>query len=100
MSDGTLYEKIIHENVEKNFDIRLVLSIFKDIEYLHIRKYFQSFEGDFLPSKEGISMPASLDNVYKLLDSLIEICSKNESIDSISTHFTEKLNKLKNEQNS
>jgi hypothetical protein len=91
-----LYEKIIHENEEKGFQLRLTISEFRDIEYLHIRKYFLSYEGEFLPSKDGISMPATISNVYALLDGMIEICSKEESIDSISTHLENKLKELNN----
>jgi hypothetical protein len=94
MSDGTLYEKILFSNEDKNFDVRVVLSEFKGNEYLHVRKYFQSYEGDYLPSKEGISIPASLVNVYKLLDILIELCAMHESIEAINTHFSTRLKEL------
>lgn len=94
MSDKPLYEKIIHENEEKGFQLRLVINEFKGIEYLHIRKYFLSFDEGFQPTKEGISMPLSISNSYSLMDGLVEICSKLEDTESISHHFFELLEKI------
>lgn len=91
MSDQPLYEKIIHENEEKGFQLRLVINEFKGIEYLHIRKYFLSFDEGFQPTKEGISMPLSISNSYSLLCGLLEICSKLEDTEAISYHFSELL---------
>jgi hypothetical protein len=94
MSDE-LYDKLIYENMEKGYQLRLVVSDFRGIQYLHIRKYFLSYEGEWTASKEGISMAASITNTFALLDGLIEICSKEESIDSISKHFSDKIADLK-----
>lgn len=95
MTSESVYEKIIFENLEKGFQLRLSLSTFRDVEYIHLRKYFLSYEGEFIPSKEGASMPASIHNIYALLDGLIDICSKAESIDSIIEHFGNKISVLK-----
>ncbi len=88
---GPLYEKIIFENPEKGVQLRAVVSEFRDIEYFHLRKYYLSFEGEYVPTKEGVAMPVSLHNVYTLLDALIEICAKAESVDSITKHFQQKI---------
>ena len=93
-----LYESLIHENVEKGFQLKLVVNLFREVEYLHIRKYFLSFDEGYLPSKEGISMPCTLDNVYKLLDSLVEITAKAESLDSIKEHFDKITKRLEDER--
>ena len=82
-----LYEKLIFENLEKAFQVRLVVSLFKDVEYIHIRKYFLSFEGEWIPSKEGISIPLTIQNSYALLAGLAEISSKIEESNCISEHF-------------
>lgn len=97
MAEEVLYEKIISENLEKGSQLRLVLNEFRGIQYLHLRKYFLSYDEGFVPTKEGASMPATIAGVYALLDGLIEICSKEESIDSITEHFQEKIKALKNE---
>jgi hypothetical protein len=95
MSDDPLYEKIISENLDKGSQLRLVVSEFRDQQYLHLRKYFLSYEGEWVPTKEGASMPATIQSIYSLLDGLVEICSNEESIDAINNHFSEKLNELK-----
>jgi hypothetical protein len=89
-----LYEKIIYQNDEKHYQLRLVINVFREKEYLHIRKYFLSFDEGYIPSKEGISMELSISNSYSLMDGLVEICSKLEDIDAISDHFYELLEKI------
>lgn len=91
MSDP-IYEKILLENEEKAFQIRLVVSEFKEVEYLHLRKYFLSYEGIWTPSSEGVSMPLSIRNVFNLLDGLVDICAEAESSDVFNDYFKKKLN--------
>lgn len=95
MESEVEYEKTIYENLEKGYQLRLVVNEFRGVQYLHIRKYFLSYEGAWTPSKEGVSMAASLQNVFALLDGMIEISSKSESLDSITTHFEDKISQLK-----
>lgn len=72
------YEKLIYENTDKFYQLRLTISEFRDKYYVNIRKYFQTYEGDFSPSKEGVSMEASMGNISALLEGLLEIVSKEE----------------------
>lgn len=96
MSDDTpLYEKVLSENLEKGKQLRLVLSEFRDVQYLHIRVYYLDYEGNWKPTREGASMPATIASIYALLDGLIELCSKEESIDSVTKHFGQKINELR-----
>lgn len=88
MSDESLlYEKVINENLEKGFQVRLTVSVFRDVEYMHLRKYFLSFEGDWVPSKEGIGIPLTIQNSYALLEGFAEICSGIEEEDCLSEQF-------------
>lgn len=94
MNSELLYEKIIYQNDDKHYQLRLVINEFRDKEYLHIRKYFLSFDEGYIPSKEGISMELSISNSYALMDGMVEICSKLEDKEAISEHFHELLKKL------
>lgn len=91
MSDP-MYEKVILENEEKGFQLRLVVSEFRDVEYLHLRKYFLSYEGLWTPSSEGASMPMTIRNVFNLIDGLVDICAAAESNDIFNEYFKKKLN--------
>ena len=90
-----LYEKIIYTNEEKYYQLRLVVNEFRGQQYVHIRKYFLSYENEYVPSKEGISMIAGINNIYSLLDGLLEIVSKEEAIEAINTYFSNKIIDLK-----
>lgn len=92
MSEDVLYEKLIYENEPKAYQLRLVVNEFRDVQYVHIRKYFLTYEGDYQASKEGVSMEASLHNIFSLLDGLVEICSNEESKEIFQKYLTDKIN--------
>lgn len=83
MDDNIHYNKTIEENMDKGFQVRLVVNEFRDIEYIQLRKYFLTYEGEWQASREGISIPASTENIYALLDGLLDICSRAEGEDII-----------------
>lgn len=86
------YEKLIYENEAKGYQLKLVVNEFREVQYVHLRKYFLSYEGEYVASREGISMEASMDNILSLLDGLIELVSFEEAKDTINKYFNEKLN--------
>lgn len=91
-----IYQKTIYENMEKGYQYRLTVSEFKELEYLHVRKYFLTYEGDWQASKEGASIPATIQNTFALLDGLLEVCSKAEGNEAIIEHLESKISDLKN----
>lgn len=91
MDSAPIYEKIIYEDEVKFYQLRLVLNEFRDKVYLHLRKYFLSFEGEYIPSKEGITMELTINNSFALLDGLLDIMSSMEGEEAIKKYFGEKL---------
>ncbi len=75
----TLYEKLIYEDTAKNTQIRLTVSMFNDIEYLSIRKYYQDFDENWLPTPDGVSFPISIDNSVNLFKAISDILSLAET---------------------
>jgi hypothetical protein len=90
MDENILYSKIIDENMDKGFQVRLAVNDFRDITYIQLRKFFLSYEGEWVPSREGVSIPASTENIYALLDGLFDICSQAEG-EEIIRHYVERL---------
>lgn len=90
MDDNIPYSKVIHENMEKGFQVRLAVNEFRDVYYIQLRKYFLSYEGTWEPSREGISIPAELDNIYAILDGMFDICAVAEGKDIIK-RYAEKI---------
>ena len=74
------------------------MSEFRGVQYVHVRKYFLSYEGEYVPTKEGASIPATIQNIFALLDGLIDICSAEESVDVITEYFGTKISSLKQRQ--
>ena len=78
MDSNILYERLIEENLEKGFQVRLVVNDFREVTYIQLRKYFLTYEGDWQASRECISIPASIENIHSLLYGLLDICAKAE----------------------
>lgn len=89
------YEKLIYENLEKGYQYRLTVSEFREVEYLHVRKYFLSYDGDWVPTKEGATIPATIQNTFALLDGMLELCSSAEGVDAIDNYLKTKIFELK-----
>lgn len=87
VNEPSVYEKVINE--KDNEQIRLVINTFRGVEYLSLRKYYLDFEENWLPSKEGITMPVDLDNVQELFRGLVEILSLAESKAILESEFKE-----------
>lgn len=96
MDDNIHYNRLIEENMEKGFQVRLVINEFRDVQYIQLRKYFLTYEGEWQASREGISIPASVENIYAILDGMLDICSQAEGEDVI-RHYAAKILKEENE---
>jgi hypothetical protein len=90
VDSNILYDKLIEENMDKGYQVRLVVNEFREVIYFQLRKYFLSYEGEWIPSREGISVPASIENIKSVLDGLLEICAKAEGREVIE-HYAEKI---------
>jgi hypothetical protein len=94
MDEAPIYEKVIFENDLKGFQYRLVVSEFRGEQYLHVRKYFLSYEGDYIPSSEGASMVASIENTRALLEGMLDIVSAEEGKDEVQKYLYEQYSRL------
>jgi hypothetical protein len=87
MDSNILYEKLIEENMDKGYQIKLVVNEFREVIYIQLRKYFLSYEGDWIPSREGVSIPASIQNIQAMLDGLLDICANNEAEEIVTRYI-------------
>ena len=88
MSDSEeIYSRVIYWDEVKDLQIRVGVNLFRGVEYLFVRKYYTDFEGEWKPSKEGVTMPLGLENSRELFAGLLEILSLAESKQVIVDHF-------------
>ncbi|MBT4972081.1 MAG: hypothetical protein HOM84_06005 [Thiotrichales bacterium] len=73
-----LYNRVIYENEVKGEQYRLTVSEFREQMYLHIRKYYLSFDEGYLPTKEGACIPMTIGSVAELFDALVDLLSETE----------------------
>ena len=90
----SVYEKVIHYNEDKEIQVRLTVNTFRGTEYLHLRKYYLSFNEEWLPSPEGIAMELDFDNSRELFAGLVEILSLAESKEILEEHFKDFLDQI------
>ena len=91
-STPSIYERVINE--KDNIQVRLVINTFRGVEYLSLRKYYLDFDEEWLPSKDGISIPLDLSNTQELFTGLVEILSLAESKSIIEDEFKEILDEI------
>tara|TARA_Y100001973_G_C5194504_1_gene333287 strand:- start:415 stop:717 length:303 start_codon:yes stop_codon:yes gene_type:complete len=89
-----IYEKEIHYNEDRHEKIFLTVNTFRGIEYLSLRKYYQDFDEEWKPSKEGITMAIDFNNSKSLFEGLVEIISLAEAKDVLETHFKDTLDEI------
>jgi len=89
-----MYEKVIHYDEEKEVQVRLIVSSFRGIEYLHLRKYYLDFNEEWKPTPEGVAMPLDFNNSRELFVGLTEILSLAESKEIIEEQFQDLINNL------
>jgi len=89
-----MYEKVISENEEGTEQVKLTINTFYDVEYIHLRKYYLDFDGDFKPSKDGVAMKLDFNNSKNLFEGLVEILSLAESKSILETHFKDILDEI------
>ena len=89
-----MYEKIISENEEGTEQVKLTINTFYDVEYIHLRKYYLDFDGDFKPSKDGVAMKLDFNNSKNMFEGLVEILSLAESKSILETHFKDILDEI------
>jgi len=89
-----LYEKLIHYNEDRHEKVYLSINTFRDVEYLSIRKYYQDFDEEWKPTKDGVSMVLDFENSKALFEGLVEILSLSEVKGILETHFKEILDEL------
>ena len=89
-----LYERIIHYNEDKETQVRLTVSTFRVIVYLHLRKYYLAFDEEWKPSPEGVAMELDFDNSRELFAGLVEILSLAESKEILEEHFKDFLDQI------
>ena len=92
LSAPSIYERVINE--KDNQQIRLVINTFRGVEYLSLRKYYLDFDEEWLPSKEGITMPIDLENVQEMFKGLVEILSLAESKSILEAEFKDILDEI------
>ena len=91
-----VYSRIVHENEDGLEQVRLTINTFREVEYIHLRKYYLDFNEEWQPSSKGIAMPLNLSNSYELFAALVEILSLAESKDMIMKHFGKIFNEVYN----
>lgn len=89
-----MYEKIVHYDEEKEVQIRLTVSTFRGIEYLHLRKYYLSFDEEWCPTPEGVAFALDFNNSRELFSGLVEILSLAESKEIIEENFSDLIQDL------
>jgi hypothetical protein len=78
-----LVESVILENDTKDIQYRFTISEFRGVHYISIREWYLDFEGEYSPSKNGVTLPYSLHTTTRLYKALTGILSDAEVLDEV-----------------
>ncbi|QKN88413.1 transcriptional coactivator p15 [Vibrio phage vB_ValS_X1] len=71
-------DAVIYQDEELGIQLRFTVSEFMGRHYLGIREYYLDFEGEWLPTKNGLSFPYNLDSVTRLYSAFASIMAQAE----------------------
>lgn len=94
------YSRVIHYDEVKEVQVRLTINTFRDIEYIHLRKYYLDFNEEWKPTPEGVAMPLDLTNSRELFAGLVEILSLAESRQLVEETFGDLIKDLYSNESS
>lgn len=78
---------VIWEDTDGYTQYRLSVSSFMGKEYLHIRKYYLDFSDEYLPTKEGVSFPLTIELARNLFTASCALLASAESKEIIEEYF-------------
>jgi hypothetical protein len=81
------YSKIIYSADYKQ--IRMTISEFREVEYLHFREYYLDFDEEWKPTDKGVHIPLELDTSRELFRGMSEILSLAENKQVLEEYFYE-----------
>lgn len=68
---------------------RLSVTEFRESNYLSIREWYMSFEEEWMPTRNGMTLPYDVDSVYKLFNALTGLLSKAEVLEVMERYRNE-----------
>lgn len=75
---------LIDEN--KGILYKLCVTEFRGKNYLSIRHWYLDFEGQWAPTKNGFTVPYTLDTVSALFEGLTTLLAKAEVLETVLNH--------------
>ena len=81
-----ILSEVITEDLEKFEQIRLVLQEFRGSQYLHLRKYYLDFDGEWMPTKTGVCFVVDLTSVLSLFEGLVKMLADSEILHVLLEH--------------
>lgn len=88
-------DAVIFSDVNLGIQLRMTVSEFMGRYYMGVRKYFLSFEGEWLPTKQGISWEYSLETSTNMFGAFCELLSEAEVLAAVAAEH-EKIKEREN----
>jgi len=68
-------EKLIFSKEIDDQLLKIEVTKFKDIDYIHFRWWYKTFDEEYLPSDKGISIPMNLESIKVIMQELSTLMS-------------------------
>lgn len=74
--EATLIER---DGVQYRFSV----TEFRDVQYLSIREWYLDFDEEWMPSRNGFTMPYTIDSTAKMFSGLVSLLSEAEMLTTL-----------------
>ena len=89
-----VYERTIWQDEPGFNQVKVVVNNFRGKEYLHIRKYYLDFDGEFQASNQGLAIPLEVESTIELFKAVAEILSLAECKEVIEEYFGDTIREI------
>lgn len=91
-------DAVVFENTEWGKQVRMTVSKFRDNHYLGLREYFLDFEGEWLPTRNGMSFPYNLETTTNMFQAFTNLLSRAEVLAEVFKLSEERSEKVVDDQ--
>jgi hypothetical protein len=89
VEDTVILDEVISEDTEKFEQVRLVVSEFRGKQYLHLRKYYLTYESEWKPTKDGVCLEISISNIVHLFEGLTKLLARSDVLHIVLANLTD-----------
>lgn len=92
--ENIIMSEILSENEDGTEQIRMTVNEFREVQYLHIRKYYLDFDESWQPTPKGIAIPITITSIVNMFNALAKLLAKSDVLHIILENCSDPIKEL------